>query len=34
MWFAIVIACMSFFEYGATCNVGHGKYFVVENRIK
>jgi len=34
MWFAIVIACLSVFEFGATCNVGHGKYFVVEIRIK
>ena len=34
MWFAIVIACLSVFEYGSTCNVGHGKYFVVEIRIK
>ena len=34
MWFAIVVACLSFLEFSATCSVGHGKYFVVENRIK
>ena len=31
MWFAIVIACLSFFEYGSTCNVDHGKYFFTRN---
>ena len=28
MWFAIVLACLSFCEFGATCNVSQGKYFV------
>jgi hypothetical protein len=31
MWFAIVIACLSLCEFGATCNVSNGKYFVNRN---